>query len=99
MCPQLLVGNVPVEATEEALKEYFNSYGAVRSVTIAKNEKGKGKGFAFVEMMSRKEAIQAHAALASCEFLGRRLSISLKDAVQVQPTGIFSWFKLFKPGP
>ena len=92
MSPQLLVGNVPVEATEEALKEYFNSVGAVRSVTIAKNEKGKGKGFAFVE-----EAIQAHAALASCEFLGRRLSISLKDAVVPESVGLFSWFKLFKP--
>lgn len=97
MSPQLLVGNVPVEATEEALKEYFNSVGAVRSVTIAKNEKGRGKGFAFVEMTSRKEAIQAHAALASCEFLGRRLSISLKDAVSPESAGLFSWFKLFKP--
>mgnify|MGYP003952526883 CR=1 FL=1 len=99
MSPQLLVGNVPVEATEEDLKEYFNSFGSVRSVTIAKNEKGKGKGFAFVEMNSRKEAVQAHAALASCEFLGRRLSISLKDPVNTKPTGIFAWFKLFKPEP
>lgn len=93
---RLLVGNVPVEAKEDALKEIFSSQGSVVAVTIPKNEAGRARGFAFVEMSSRKEAVAAQAALSNCEYLGRKLTVSLKEASVVNSPGIFSWFKLFK---
>lgn len=44
----IFVRNLSFEATSDALKEYFSSYGTVESCNICKDAKGKSKGTAFV---------------------------------------------------
>ena len=93
---KLLVGNLPVEAAEESLKEFFSTSGPVKAVSVPKNEHGRSKGFALVEMCSRKDAVQAQSDLANADFLGRKLTVTLKEENAVKGSGMFSWLKLFK---
>jgi len=97
MNKRILVGNVPVEATEDGLKDLFASAGSVISVVMPKDERGRNKGFASIVMASSKDAISAKRSLANAEFLGRRLSISLMQESEPPPSkdGLFSFFRKF----
>ena len=58
------VGNLPYEVTEDELTAEFGTYGKVESVSIPNDrDSGRPKGFAFIEMASKSEAIAAIAAL------------------------------------
>jgi RNA recognition motif-containing protein len=96
MSCKILVGNVAVEATEEGLTKFLSPFGKVRSLTFPKSATGRVKGFAFVEMSSRKEAVEAQSALSNCEFCGRKLTVTLGEEEQVRRPGMFSWLRLFK---
>ena len=90
-----MVGNLPVEAAEENLREFFSTSGAVKTVNVPMNEHGRPRGYAHVEMCSRQDAVQAQADLANKDFLGRKLTVTLKEEVSKAP-GMFSWLKLWK---
>jgi RNA recognition motif-containing protein len=90
---KLLVGNLPAEAEEENLREFFSTSGAVKAVIVPLNEHGRHRGYAHVEMCSRQEAVQAQSDLANKEFLGRKLSVTLKDEDVAKAPGMFAWFK------
>ena len=54
---KIYVGNMPYSVTEEDLKQSFEAFGQVTSVTIIKDKmSGQSKGFGFVEMGSDAEA-------------------------------------------
>lgn len=95
MSCKILVGNVPVEATEQSLQELFAPYGRVISIEIPKNGKGKPAGFAFVEMSSRQEAVNAHRSIADLDLSGRKLTVTLNKGEPDAPAAKFSWKKLF----
>ncbi|MBS1998442.1 MAG: RNA-binding protein [Cyanobacteria bacterium SZAS LIN-2] len=96
MSTRILVGNVPVDATEEELKEFFSAAGQVRKVIVPRNDKGKGKGFASIVMATRQEAISAESTLANSEFRGRKLSISLmQEQIKKESPGLFSFLRRF----
>ena len=58
---KLFVGSLPLDATQEAVKELFSEFGTVRSIELISDIfTGKCKGFAFVEM----EGHEARAAIA-----------------------------------
>lgn len=44
----LFCGNLKFEATEDDLRQLFESVGEVRDIRIAKNENGESRGFAHV---------------------------------------------------
>ncbi len=73
----IYVGNIPRAASEDALREAFAAFGQVASVAIIKDKfTGESRGFGFVEMPTKSEALAAIAALNGKEFQGRTLTVN-----------------------
>jgi RNA recognition motif-containing protein len=80
---KILVGNLPIVVQEEQLAELFmKSPGRVVSISIPKNVYDHNCGYAFVEMASYEEAIEAVKALAGSEINGRLINISMAEQSQ-----------------
>ena len=56
----LYIKNFPKTFTEDELKQYFSKYGELKSVLIAKDEKGISKGFGFICYDNPKQANEAY---------------------------------------
>lgn len=73
----IYVGNVPYSLTESALREAFEQFGHVSSVTLMTDrETGRSRGFGFVEMPNQAEAAAAVAYLNGKEIGGRALRVN-----------------------
>jgi RNA recognition motif-containing protein len=73
----IYVGNLGREATEEDLRQAFESFGGVDSATIIKDKfSGESRGFGFVEMPSMDEAKAAIEGLNGTELKGRTLNVN-----------------------
>lgn len=84
----LYVGNIPHATTEEALKSYFETCGAVNSVRIIKDrETGKSRGFAFVTMANEDDNQMVIDSLNGKLFEGRPLRISIAEERAPRPAG------------
>ncbi len=60
----IYVGNLSREVTEEDLREAFEAFGKVTSVTVIKDKfSGESRGFGFVEMPAKAEAQSAMTGL------------------------------------
>lgn len=72
----IFVGNLSFEAKEADVHKAFAVFGAVSSVAIVTEKKGrKSRGFGFVEMVNEQEALAAIAALNGREILGRPVNV------------------------
>jgi RNA recognition motif-containing protein len=61
---KMYVGNLPVEASEQSVRELFSEYGTVRSIRLASDVfTGRCRGFGFIEM----EGHEARAAIAGLD--------------------------------
>ena len=73
---KLYVGNLPFNATEEALRALFAPHGTVEKISlITDRDTGRARGFGFVEM-SNADASRAMQALNGTDFDGRALKIN-----------------------
>lgn len=73
----LYVGNLPFNTDEDALAELFRAHGEVKSAKIISDrETGRSRGFGFVEMPNKSEALAAIDALADTDFNGRNLVVN-----------------------
>ena len=73
---KIYVGNIPFDATPEAVRAAFEAYGTVYDVSIISDrETGRSRGFGFVEM-DAKGAEKAIQSLNATEFGGRELQVS-----------------------
>jgi RNA recognition motif-containing protein len=73
----LYVGNLSFETNEDELQTAFTTFGRVESVTIIRDKfSGDSRGFAFVEMPDREEALAAISGLAATEVRGRTLTVN-----------------------
>ena len=73
----IYVGNLSYEVTEEELRLAFEPFGQVESATIIKDKySGQSKGFGFVEMPSKAEALSAIDGLNGTELKGRTLNVN-----------------------
>ena len=73
----IYAGNLSFDVTEEDLRQAFESYGKVESVTIVKDKySGQSRGFGFVEMPSKAEATSAINGLNGKELKGRTLNVN-----------------------
>ena len=73
----LFVGNLPFDATEDALRDLFSPYGEVQQVRIMTDrDTGRSRGFAFVEMVQDDDAVKAIETLNGKDFGGRALTIN-----------------------
>ncbi len=73
----IYAGNLPHTVSEERLRELFEGFGHVASVTMIKDKfTGALRGFAFVEMPSAHEAQQAISSLNGKEIDGQRIKVN-----------------------
>ncbi len=74
---KLYVGNLPYQATEEELADFFGQKGAVSSVSIITDRAtGRSKGFGFIEFGSKEDGQTAITECDGQEFGGRNLRVS-----------------------
>ena len=74
---KLYVGNLPFDTIETDLETLFASAGAVASVNVIKDrDTGRARGFAFVEMATDADALNAISTLNATPFGGRNLSVN-----------------------
>ena len=82
---KLYVGNLPYGTTELELQTLFATAGTVASVqVIRERETGRARGFAFVEMATDADALNAITTLNDAAFGGRNLSV---NEARPQPVG------------
>jgi len=73
----IYVGNMSFETTEDNLRQAFEGYGEVSSVSVISDKvTGKPRGFAFVEMSAKDEAAAAISGLSGQDMDGRALKVS-----------------------
>ena len=73
----IYVGNLPWEIQEEELRKSFEEFGQVASATIIKDKlTNKPRGFGFVEMPEKEEALAAIKALNGKELKGRPMKVN-----------------------
>jgi RNA recognition motif-containing protein len=74
---RLFVGNLPYDATEPDLREFFAPIGSLSTVIIpVDRETGKRRGFAFVEFGDPAQAEEASRRLNNQPFKGRNITIN-----------------------
>lgn len=73
----IYVGNLSFDTTEDQLREAFEGFGEVTSVNIIMDKfSGKPRGFAFVEMSTKDEAVAAISGLNGRDMDGRSLNVN-----------------------
>jgi multiple RNA-binding domain-containing protein 1 len=70
---KILVKNLAFEAGPKDLRQLFSTFGQVKSVRMPKKFDGTHRGFGFVELVTKQEALNAYKALADTHLYGRHL--------------------------
>jgi RNA recognition motif-containing protein len=79
----IYVGNLPLEVTDDELRQEFLAFGQVKSVSVMNDKyigSGQLRGYGFVEMTSKSEG---EAAIKSLQ--GKRLRDRLINVVEALP--------------
>ena len=73
----IYVGNLSYDATDETIKQAFESFGQVISARIIKDKyTGQSRGFGFVEMLEQSQAQEAIKSLNGKELLDKQMSVN-----------------------
>lgn len=73
----IFVGNLAFSATDDSLRQLFESHGVVDKVNIITDrDTGRSKGFGFVEMPDSAAAKAAMQGLNGKELDGRALTVN-----------------------
>ena len=73
----IYIGNLSFNTTQEELQQAFAAFGEVTTVNIITDKySGDPRGFAFVEMANKSEAIAAINGLNGQEMNGRALNVN-----------------------
>ncbi len=73
----IYVGNLSHDATDETIREAFESFGQVASARVIKDKyDGQPRGFGFVEMPGEAQAQAAIRSLNGKELLGKQMTVS-----------------------
>ena len=73
----IYVGNLSRELSEQELRQAFEAFGKVATVTIVKDKfSGEARGFGFVEMPTQAEAQAAITGLNGKDLKGRALTVN-----------------------
>jgi RNA recognition motif-containing protein len=77
MIMNIYVGNLSYDATDETIKQAFESFGQVTSARVIKDKyTGQSRGFGFVEMSVQSQAQTAIKSLNGRELLGKQISVN-----------------------
>jgi RNA recognition motif-containing protein len=73
----IFVGNLPYNVTDRELRTAFEAHGQVASASVILDKlTGKSRGFGFVEMPNRDEAVAAIQALNEKDLNGRNIRVN-----------------------
>ena len=73
----IYVGNLPFSAAEDEIRQLFEQYGQVESLSlISDRETGRPRGFGFVEMAEREGGERAIEELDGKDLGGRQLTVN-----------------------
>lgn len=73
----IYVGNLSYDVTEADLRQAFESFGSVASVSLITDKfSGRSKGFGFVEMPAKEEARTAISQLNGRDLKGRAMTVN-----------------------
>jgi len=72
---KLCVRNLAFEANKKELRALFASFGTVTALRLPKKPSGGHRGFAFLDFLTKQEALQAYESLQHTHFYGRHLVI------------------------
>ena len=73
----IFVGNLSYQTSQYELEAAFAQYGQVDRVNvITDRDTGQPRGFAFVEMANRDEAVKAINSLNGAELHGRTMNVN-----------------------
>jgi RNA recognition motif-containing protein len=73
----IFVGNLACTLTDQELRQLFELYGTVDSITVmTDHETGRSCGFGFVDMLERSAARAAIAGLYGTDLAGRTLTVN-----------------------
>ena len=75
---KLYIGNLPFQATEEEIRNWFQQAGATAASVSLVTDKfsGQPRGFGFVEIPNDEEAGRAIQALNGQDFMGRNVVVN-----------------------
>eukprot|EP00249_Psilotum_nudum_P016992 c26096_g1_i2 orf=158-2560(+) len=75
----VFLSNIPLEAMEENIREFFSSCGGLKSVRLLRNRyNGQSRGLAYVDF-ANEECLAAAVAKNKQKLLGRQISIARSD--------------------
>jgi cold-inducible RNA-binding protein len=84
----IYVGNLSRDTSEEDLRKAFEAFGEVSKASVITDKfSGEAKGFGFVEMPNKTEAMAAIAGLNGKELQGRTLNVSEARPRENRPGG------------
>ncbi len=84
----IYVGNLPRATTEAELREAFEAHGRVSSAAVIKDKfTGESRGFGFVEMPEKNEALAAITAMNGKDLGGRTLTVNEARPREERPRG------------
>ena len=73
----IYIGNLSFDTTEDQLRQAFEQFGEIASINIISDKyTGRSKGFGFVEMGNKTEAIAAINGLNEQDLNGRNMSVN-----------------------
>ncbi len=73
----IYVANIPFKASDNELKELFETYGEVTSAKIVMDKlTNRSRGFGFIEMPDEESARQAINSLNGSSFQGKDLTVN-----------------------
>lgn len=72
----IYIGNISYSLGEEDIKKIFEVIGNVSTIKLIRDKRtGKSKGYCFIEMPDKKEAMEAINTLNGKEVAGRNLRV------------------------
>ncbi|HDT14432.1 MAG TPA: RNA-binding protein [Candidatus Aminicenantes bacterium] len=81
----IYVGNLSFNLTEDDLRTAFQAFGTVEKAAIITDKmSGQSRGFGFVEMPNKDEAIKAIESLNGKDLKGRNIKV---NEAQPRPAG------------
>jgi cold-inducible RNA-binding protein len=81
----IYVGNLSFTVTEDDLRGAFQAFGTVEKAAIITDKvSGQPRGFGFVEMPNKDEAVKAIGALNGKDLKGRNIKV---NEAQPRPSG------------
>jgi RNA recognition motif-containing protein len=73
----IYVGNLPRNTNEDAVRQLFAAYGEVAKINLLKDfDTGELRGFGFVEMPTKAEAMKAIESVNGKDLDGRSLIVN-----------------------